>query len=79
MLSFAPDTEADSKLIPLALNFDKGAFLAAKGKATAAAGAGALAAMADKPAARVFRAYKAGKLIVKKASNVDSQKREEMQ
>jgi hypothetical protein len=73
MLSFAPDTEADSKiffLIPLAL---KGAAMAAKGKAVAAARAGARAA---KPAAR---AANAGKQILKQASNVDSQKKEEKQ
>ena len=65
MLSFAPDTEADSKIFFLAA-------LALKG-AGAAARAGARAA---KPAAR---AAKAGKQIVKQASNVDSQKKEEKQ
>ncbi len=66
MLSFAPDTEADSKIFFLAA-------LALKG-AGAAARAGARAA---KPAARA--APKAAKQIVKQASNVDSQKREEKQ
>ena len=74
MLSFAPDTEADSKiffLIPLAL---KGAAMAAKGKAAAAARAGARAA---KPAARA--APQVAKQVVKQASNVDIQKKEEKQ
>ena len=72
MLSFAPDTEADSKLIPLALNSDKGAFKAAKGKAAADAHLAARSAMADKffSSIRNTRAHKAGKLTVTKASNV---------
>ncbi len=74
MLSFAADSEADSKiffLIPLAV---KGAAMAAKGKAAAAARAGAKVA---KPAARA--APKVVKPIVKQALNTDFQKKEEKQ
>jgi hypothetical protein len=69
-LSFAPDTEADSKIFFLAALALKGAGAAAR----AGARAGARAA---KPAARA--APKAAKQIVKQASNVDSQKKEDRQ
>ena len=66
MLSFASQSDANSKI------FFLGA-LALKG----AAGAARVGARAAKPAARA--APKVAKQVVKQASNVDSQKKEEKQ
>ena len=70
MLSFAPQSDADSKI------FFLGA-LALKGAAGAARAGARVGARAAKPAARA--GPKAVKQVVKQASNVDSQRKEEKQ